>query len=92
MSPPPGAGCLPALTPGGRAAARGAPGWQRRIGQAAGRRGAIRLARETYRFSRDVREGMDLYLARHPAPAGSTLATERTLTTDHDALEPKDGH
>jgi len=28
---------------------------------------------------------MELYMARHPAPAGSTLST------DHDAL-PEDGH
>ena len=27
-------------------------------------RGALRLARETYRFTRDVREGMELYMAR----------------------------
>jgi hypothetical protein len=53
------------------------------------RRGAVTLARETYRFTRDVREGMELYMARHPAPAGSTLSTDRT--TDHDA-HPEDGH
>ena len=45
---------------------------------------AVGLARETVRFSRDVREGMDLYMARHSAPAGSTLMT------DHDA-QPEDG-
>ena len=62
-----------------------------------GRRGAIRLARETYRFTRDVREGMELYMARHSAPAGSTLSTDRafsadrSLSTDHDA-QPEDGH
>jgi hypothetical protein len=50
-----------------------------------GGRGAIGLARETYRFTRDVREGMDLYMARHSAPAGSTL------DTNHDP-RPKDGH
>ena len=50
-----------------------------------GRRGAIRLARETYRFSRDVREGMELHMARQSAPAGSTLST------DHD-IRPEDGH
>ena len=49
-----------------------------------GGRGAIGLARETYRFTRDVREGMDLYMARHSAPAGSTL------DTNHDP-RPKDG-
>ena len=50
------------------------------------RRGAIAAARETYRFTRDVREGMELYRRAHPAPAGSTLSTDRT---DH---EPEDGH
>ncbi len=47
--------------------------------------GALRLARESYRFTRDVREGMELYMARHSAPAGPTLSTE------HDA-QPEDGH
>lgn len=70
-----------------------------------GGRGAIGLARETYRFTRDVREGMDLYMARHSAPAGSTLgardapgttnARPRSLPgsakTNHDP-RPKDGH
>ena len=53
------------------------------------RRGAIALAVQTYRFTRDVREGMELYTARHPAPAGSTLSTDRS--TDHD-VQPEDGH
>ena len=44
-----------------------------------------RLARETFRFTHDVREGMELYMARHSVPAGSTLSTDR------DA-QPKDGH
>ena len=47
-----------------------------------GRRTAISLARETFAFTRDVREGMDLYMARHSVPAGSTLTTERTLIAD----------
>ena len=57
------------------------------------RRGAVVLARETYRFTRDVREGMELYAARHPVPAGSTLSTDRTTDqiTDHDA-HLEDGH
>jgi len=29
--------------------------------------------RETARFTRDVREGMDLYMARHPGRVGPTL-------------------
>jgi len=58
------------------------------------RRGAIAAARETYRFTRDVREGMELYRLAHPAPLGSTLSTDRgptdrTRLTDH---EPEDGH
>ena len=58
-----------------------------------GHRGAIGLARETFRFTRDVREGMDLYMARHSAPAGSTLGArgrEANDHTDHDP-RPKDG-
>jgi hypothetical protein len=76
------------LTPGGtlkptdtRAGARSA--------SRQARRGAVTLTRETYRFTRDVREGMELYMARHPAPAGSTLSTDRT--TDHDP-QSEDGH
>jgi len=49
-----------------------------------GRRTAIRAARETYRFTRDVREGMDLYMARHSEPPDSTL------NVNHDP-RPKDG-
>ena len=41
------------------------------------RPGAIAVARETFRFTRDVREGMELYRARHSVPAGSTLSTDR---------------
>jgi hypothetical protein len=33
-------------------------------------RGTIRLSRDAVRFSRDVRDGMDLYMVRH-APQGS---------------------
>jgi hypothetical protein len=50
-----------------------------------GRRTALRAARETYRFTRDVRDGMDLYMARHSEPQDSTL------DTNHDP-RPKDGH
>ena len=53
------------------------------------RRGAVVLARETYRFTRDVREGMELYTALHSAPPGSTLSTDQT--THHD-VQPEDGH
>ena len=76
------------LTPGGTlklADTRAGP----RIAGRQARRGAVALARETYRFTRDVREGMELYMVRHPAPAGSTLSADRS--TDHDALS-EDGH
>jgi hypothetical protein len=53
------------------------------------RRTAIRATRETYRFTRDVREGMELYMARHSGSAGPTLSTLRTnqgaLRTNQDA-------
>ena len=52
------------------------------------RPGAVALTRGTFRFTRDVREGMELYMARHSAPAGPTLTTD---ATDHDA-QPEDGH
>ena len=50
-----------------------------------GRRTAIRAARETYRFTRDVREGMDLYMARR------SEAPDSTLDINH-VPRPKDGH
>ena len=37
------------------------------------RRGTVGLAREAFRFTRDVREGMELYMARHSAPEGPSL-------------------
>ncbi len=81
------------------------PSREARMARAArqGRRGALNAARETYRFTRDVREGMELYTARHSAPAGSTLGArdlERARDphdqTNHDQTNhdprPKDGH
>jgi hypothetical protein len=44
--------------------------------RAAGRglaRQTIRLTRDIRRFNRDVREGMDLYLVRHPGRPSPTL-------------------
>ena len=55
------------------------------------RTGALRLAKQTYRFTRDVREGMELYRVAHSGPAGSTFPTDHTLSTDYDA-QPEDGH
>jgi len=49
--------------------------------------GAAGLARETVRFTRDVREGMELYTARHSEPSGPTL---ETLDPDHHPRS-KDG-
>ena len=76
------------LTPGGTLKLADTRASARMTGRRA-RRGAVALARETYRFTRDVHEGMELYSARHPAPAGSTLSTDRS--TDHD-VQPEDGH
>jgi len=56
------------------------------------RRGAIAAARETYRFTRDVREGMELYRRAHPAPAGSTLSTSQNRSANRTDHEPEDGH
>jgi hypothetical protein len=42
-----------------------------------------RWVRETIRFTRDVREGMDLYMVRHPRRVGPTLgANARTDVKD----------
>ena len=81
------------LTPGTRPGASGTrPGASGTRPGASGisltpraRTGMLRLARETYRFTRDVREGMELYWLARAAPAGSTLST------DHD-IRPEDGH
>lgn len=44
-------------------------------------------ARETVRFTRDVRAGMELYMSRHPGRVGPTLgATAR----DNEASEKDD--
>ncbi len=74
-------GTLSLASPGSPAALTGKPAVRR------ARRGAIAMARGTYRFTRDVREGMDLYMVRHSAPAGPTLSTDHT----HDA-QTEDGH
>ena len=54
-----------------------------------GRRTAIGVTRETFRFTRDVREGMELYMARHSVPAGSTLGA-REAREAREALEARD--
>ena len=46
-------------------------------------RQAIRFGRDARGFTRDVREGMDLYIARHPGAEGPTLrASTRTDVKD----------
>jgi hypothetical protein len=47
-----------------------------------------RWARETIRFTRDVREGMDLYMSRHPGRAGPTLGA--SAGADNDVNDVKD--
>jgi hypothetical protein len=46
-----------------------------------GKHTALRLARESMRFTRDVREGMELYTARHNRAEASTLSTRSTQNT-----------
>jgi hypothetical protein len=58
------------------------------------RRGTSALARETIRFTRDVREGMEHYRLAHSAPDGSDLGARdlepaRGLSPHHP--QPKDG-
>jgi hypothetical protein len=64
-----------------------APAGRRAISASAGRR-AISATRETIRFTRDVREGMDLYIARHNGSAPPTL---RTPSNTNRANDQKDG-
>jgi hypothetical protein len=47
-------------------------------------RGTIRFSRDAQRFTRDVREGMDLYSARHPERSGSTLGANAALDVKDD--------
>ena len=56
---------------------------------------AQHLARQAIRFARDVREGMDLYTARHSPPEGPTLGArdlQVRSTQNHHDPRPKDGH
>ncbi len=52
---------------------------------------ALGAARETIRFTRDVREGMDLYIARHNGSAPPTLGTPDAGKA-YRANDQKDGH
>ncbi len=78
------------LSPRASLTSAGRPDRGRRLARR-GAGGAIGVARETFRFTRDVREGMELYMARHSAPAGSTLSSDHTRSTDND-VQPEDGH
>jgi len=93
------------LTPGTSSKASLTGGTSRGTSLTSGARtGVLRLARETYRFTRDVREGMELYRIAHSAPAGSAFSAGRPphrpaggpphrptgQTTDRDA-QPEDG-
>jgi len=56
------------------------------------RPGAIAVARETLRFTRDVREGMEFYMARHSVPAGPTLSTDRGTDRETDRGTDRETH
>lgn len=43
-----------------------------------------RWVRETIRFTRDVREGMDLYMTRHPRQVGPTLEADNDENVKDD--------
>jgi hypothetical protein len=62
--------------------------------RAAGRglaRQTIRLTRDIRRFNRDVREGMDLYLVRHPGRQSPTLgASNVSSASNNDDERVKD--
>ena len=67
----------------------------RRVSGRLTRGGAPSVAVETVRFARDVRDGMELYMARHSPPERPTLGARdlqvRSTQTHHDP-RPKDGH
>jgi len=64
---------------GQRISGQGAAG-QRRLPL----RQAIRATREVRSFSKDVREGMELYSARRPHAVGPTLSNDTDLTVKDD--------
>ncbi len=80
----------------GRRAVTGAGQRQPLISVRRTRRAAVRAARDAHRFTRDVREGMDLYMARQSASASSTLRTNQDAQPQAlEAARPddtKDGH
>lgn len=82
----------PGTTPkaAGRAAGTSARPTKPLISVSGTRRTAIRTARGAYRFTRDVQEGMGLYMARHSAPESLTLGTNQH--TQPPALEAARPH
>ena len=52
-------------------------------------RQTLRAARETYRFSRDVREGMEIYRLAHSEPAGSTLSEDHTRAASRSRVSSR---
>ena len=73
---------------GGIMGYRRAVSFGRRVSGTPGARRArvttVGVARETIRFTRDVREGMDLYMVRHPGRPGPTLGPDRDDTEKKD--------
>jgi hypothetical protein len=65
-----------AVRTGGRRG--GAPGGEHRPAWLRGQRRDAGWPRRVALFARDVRDGMQLYLDRHPLPAGPTLEGQRT--------------
>jgi hypothetical protein len=47
-------------------------------------RGTIKFGRDAHGFTRDVREGMDLYIARHPGPQRPTLPASTRIDVKDD--------
>ena len=56
----------------------GVAGYRRVERLARQRRGLVSAVHETARFARDVRDGMDDYMVRHPRPQRPTLAQHET--------------
>lgn len=46
--------------------------------------GTLKLGRDAHRFRRDVREGMELYMTRHPGPESPTLPASADVPASTD--------
>jgi hypothetical protein len=49
-------------------------------------------ARESIRFTRDVREGMDVYIDRQRARSAPTLGTSTRAVTPRDRIDEREDH